>query len=301
MGFALWQPQFVAHGQAPGPATVGASCVYVLRRADGYFYAGSTDALHDRIRAHRQVDSLHATHRGPCTSNLCNGGCSGDLAPVTAVVAVHVPTWTGGPSAAAPPDVYANTYTRCFAPGPRGGRPQAHLLCQVLSVPPAALKAIPQRTRWPRAVCLAPQRTGRGGPGMALVYLSLGRSRDAAALGEAAAARRWPAARAVARSTADQHAATSWVRMHTLPPHCMWTPGPHYQPEPPYCLVLCRPPAMQLRPSKPPSSASCSTVASRWCRPPMHGGATSQSTALAVVLALGRQPWRLRAICDVSA
>ncbi|KAL4440153.1 hypothetical protein ABPG75_003154 [Micractinium tetrahymenae] len=48
------QPQYVARGQAPGPATVGASCVYVLRRADGHFYAGSTDALHDRIRAHRQ-------------------------------------------------------------------------------------------------------------------------------------------------------------------------------------------------------------------------------------------------------
>lgn len=49
------QPQYVARGQAPGPATVGASCVYVLRRPDGHFYAGSTDALHDRIRAHRQV------------------------------------------------------------------------------------------------------------------------------------------------------------------------------------------------------------------------------------------------------
>ncbi len=49
------QPQYVVRGQAPGPATVGASCVYVLRRADGHFYAGSTDALHDRIRAHRQV------------------------------------------------------------------------------------------------------------------------------------------------------------------------------------------------------------------------------------------------------
>ncbi|KAL4438720.1 hypothetical protein ABPG77_006324 [Micractinium sp. CCAP 211/92] len=48
------QPQYVVRGQAPGPATVGASCVYVLRRADGHFYAGSTDALHDRIRAHRQ-------------------------------------------------------------------------------------------------------------------------------------------------------------------------------------------------------------------------------------------------------
>jgi predicted GIY-YIG superfamily endonuclease len=33
---------------------VGESCTYVLRRSDGHFYAGSTDSLYDRIRAHRQ-------------------------------------------------------------------------------------------------------------------------------------------------------------------------------------------------------------------------------------------------------
>jgi hypothetical protein len=47
--------QYVRRGQAPGPATVGSSCIYVLRRPDGFFYAGSTEALYDRIRAHRQA------------------------------------------------------------------------------------------------------------------------------------------------------------------------------------------------------------------------------------------------------
>lgn len=47
--------QYVLRGQAPAPSTVGTSCVYVLRRPDGFFYVGSTDSLYDRIRAHRQA------------------------------------------------------------------------------------------------------------------------------------------------------------------------------------------------------------------------------------------------------
>ncbi|KAI3431602.1 hypothetical protein D9Q98_004652 [Chlorella vulgaris] len=46
--------QYVRQGQAPAPSVVGESCTYVLRRSDGHFYAGSTDSLYDRIRAHRQ-------------------------------------------------------------------------------------------------------------------------------------------------------------------------------------------------------------------------------------------------------
>jgi predicted GIY-YIG superfamily endonuclease len=45
----------VLRGQAPPPATAGESCAYVLRRADGHFYAGSTDSLFDRMRSHRQA------------------------------------------------------------------------------------------------------------------------------------------------------------------------------------------------------------------------------------------------------
>lgn len=36
------------------PQTVGRSCVYVARRRDGWLYVGFTDALQDRVRAHRQ-------------------------------------------------------------------------------------------------------------------------------------------------------------------------------------------------------------------------------------------------------
>jgi hypothetical protein len=49
------EARLVRPGQAPAPSTVGASCAYVLLRSDGHFYAGSTDSLYDRIRAHRQV------------------------------------------------------------------------------------------------------------------------------------------------------------------------------------------------------------------------------------------------------
>ncbi len=35
----------VRAGQVPPPATVGHSCVYVVRRLDGAFYCGETDDL----------------------------------------------------------------------------------------------------------------------------------------------------------------------------------------------------------------------------------------------------------------
>ena len=81
--------------QAPGPATVGSSCVYVLRRPDGFFYAGSTEALYDRIRAHRQVSSTAVQAAGVVgwkqqASLLCHGPPS---LCCSAPVFVHVLTW----------------------------------------------------------------------------------------------------------------------------------------------------------------------------------------------------------------
>lgn len=46
--------QFVPEGQVPPARTVGASCVYIARHPNGWFYVGSTDSLQDRIKAHRQ-------------------------------------------------------------------------------------------------------------------------------------------------------------------------------------------------------------------------------------------------------
>lgn len=59
-------------GQQPGPATVGCSCVYVLRRPDGYFYAGSTEAIGDRLKSHRQVkpDVLNKYARDRCVGQI---------------------------------------------------------------------------------------------------------------------------------------------------------------------------------------------------------------------------------------
>ena len=59
-------------GQQPGPATVGCSCVYVLRRPDGYFYAGSTEAIGDRLKSHRQVkpDVLNKYVRDRCVGQM---------------------------------------------------------------------------------------------------------------------------------------------------------------------------------------------------------------------------------------
>jgi predicted GIY-YIG superfamily endonuclease len=53
---------YVRRGQQPGPATVGCSCVYVLRRPDGYFYAGSTEAIGDRLKSHRQRTGKGGPH-----------------------------------------------------------------------------------------------------------------------------------------------------------------------------------------------------------------------------------------------
>ena len=37
--------QVIRPGMEPPPSTVGYSCIYVLRRPDGYFYVGETDEL----------------------------------------------------------------------------------------------------------------------------------------------------------------------------------------------------------------------------------------------------------------
>lgn len=50
----LVRSQLVAAGQNPPPRTAGRSCVYVARRTDGWFYVGSTDAIADRMAAHRR-------------------------------------------------------------------------------------------------------------------------------------------------------------------------------------------------------------------------------------------------------
>ena len=43
----------VRAGWSPPPAVVGRSCVYVVRRADGYFYCGESDDLVARLASHR--------------------------------------------------------------------------------------------------------------------------------------------------------------------------------------------------------------------------------------------------------
>lgn len=42
----------VRKGWSPPPAVVGRSCVYVVRRSDGYFYCGESDDLPARLAAH---------------------------------------------------------------------------------------------------------------------------------------------------------------------------------------------------------------------------------------------------------
>lgn len=44
----------ITPGYAPPPAVAGASCVYVLRTADGWFYCGSSDDVKRRLAQHRQ-------------------------------------------------------------------------------------------------------------------------------------------------------------------------------------------------------------------------------------------------------
>jgi len=44
-------------GMFPPVRTIGASCVYIARRPDGWYYVGSSDSLQDRIKTHRQRGS----------------------------------------------------------------------------------------------------------------------------------------------------------------------------------------------------------------------------------------------------
>lgn len=37
--------QVLGPGMAPPPSTVNCSCVYVVRRGDGYFYCGESDDI----------------------------------------------------------------------------------------------------------------------------------------------------------------------------------------------------------------------------------------------------------------
>ena len=46
--------QIIRAGEVPPPSTVGASCVYILRRVDGRFYCGETDSLKSRLATHRK-------------------------------------------------------------------------------------------------------------------------------------------------------------------------------------------------------------------------------------------------------
>ncbi|KAK9829858.1 hypothetical protein WJX72_008283 [[Myrmecia] bisecta] len=48
-----YQYQLVLPGRVPPPSTVNSSCVYVVRRADGYFYCGETDDIKRRLATHR--------------------------------------------------------------------------------------------------------------------------------------------------------------------------------------------------------------------------------------------------------
>jgi hypothetical protein len=51
------QAQFVPVGMNPPVRTIGASCVYIGQRSDGWYYVGSSDSLQDRIKTHRQRGS----------------------------------------------------------------------------------------------------------------------------------------------------------------------------------------------------------------------------------------------------
>ena len=51
---------------APGPGTTGKAGVYVLRRPDGHFYAGSSKDLRDRLQQHKQVGCRRGVARGSC-------------------------------------------------------------------------------------------------------------------------------------------------------------------------------------------------------------------------------------------
>lgn len=51
---AALEPRLVAPGWSPPPSVDGASCVYVLRSEQGWYYCGSSDSLRQRLQQHRR-------------------------------------------------------------------------------------------------------------------------------------------------------------------------------------------------------------------------------------------------------
>ncbi|EIE20036.1 hypothetical protein COCSUDRAFT_58259 [Coccomyxa subellipsoidea C-169] len=47
--------QVLGAGKVPPPSTVGCSCVYVVRREDGFFYCGESDDIKGRLARHRRA------------------------------------------------------------------------------------------------------------------------------------------------------------------------------------------------------------------------------------------------------
>lgn len=199
----------------------------------------------------------------------------------TRCTTASAPTARCGPTPLAPLAAWCSTRQGCCWAG-AGGCCRACLLWQYMRKHPPACweggprscnpcqgpKHAPPRLLEPQtsARCCARcvQRTGRGGPDMVLAYLSLGRSLDAAALGEAAWAGRRPARHA---SAAAGRLRSTWggrQRPGGLPltwhSHACATVGlPHHT----ATLHPALPCALQPRRWRPPPSASCRTGASR--------------------------------------
>ena len=62
MGASVACAQLLGPGMAPPPSTVNCSCVYIVRRNDGFFYVGESD----------DIKGLCHLHLEPCmTSAAC--------------------------------------------------------------------------------------------------------------------------------------------------------------------------------------------------------------------------------------
>ncbi|CAL8466240.1 g5776 [Coccomyxa elongata] len=77
--------QVLGAGKVPPPSTAGCSCVYVVRRSDGYFYCGESDDIKARLQRHRRAGPV----KGGRTMEAVYMSIPAGLAGKSAAVAIE--------------------------------------------------------------------------------------------------------------------------------------------------------------------------------------------------------------------
>lgn len=71
--------QVLGPGKVPPPSTVGCSCVYVLRRTDGFFYCGESDDIKGSRLSQKAPSAYQSTSHGEAADFISETCCGQQL------------------------------------------------------------------------------------------------------------------------------------------------------------------------------------------------------------------------------